>query len=222
MAYALRQGRKRNYKDLADTKLPRVQRCTKQTNSEKLYAIEIVEDNGEQVKIHYTGYSSKHDEWRSRGDIVDPSSTDTNEPERYQPFDVHLHLAYAIKSSLTSGRDRDPAVRLEVPFDKLLFQGGMRAAGKLLQVVRGEEHYGIEEHADLVPFLGDRWFVRGLNVHLDFCAVLAETVVYYLHKKAPLIDHLSGDTIHGGYVLIFKFVRFDGVKDQLSNFNVSV
>ena len=224
MAYELRQGQRRNYKDLADIKLPRVKRSTKQTNPNQLYAIEIVEDKGDQVKIHYTGYSSKYDEWRDREDIVDPSSAvgSTSEPERYQPFDVHQHLAYAIKSSLTSGRDRDPAVCLEVPFDKLLFQGGMKVAGKLLRVVRGEEHYGIQQHADLVPLLGDRWFVRGLNSHLDFCAVLAETVIYYLHKKAPIIDHLCDDTIHGGYVLIFKFVRFDGVKDQLSNFNIPI
>ena len=152
------------------------------------------------MKIHYTGYSSVTS-GRTQY-IVDPSSAEgcASKPEQYQPFNVHQNLAFAIKSSLTSGRDKDSAVRLQIPFDKLLFQGGMKAAGKLLQVVQGEEHNGIEQHADLTPFLGDRWFVRGLNAHLNFCAVLAKTVIYYLHKKATIMDHLSDDRINGGYV----------------------
>ena len=41
MAYELRQGQRRNYKDVADIKLP----CIK--DLDKLYAIEIAEDKGE-------------------------------------------------------------------------------------------------------------------------------------------------------------------------------
>lgn len=52
--------------------------------------------------------------------------------------------------------------------------------------------------------------------------MLVETVSFYLHKKAPIVDHLMQTTIGGGYVLIFKFVRFDGVKDQLSDFGISI
>ena len=171
------------------------------------------------MKIHYTGYSSRHDEWRNREDVLQPPIVI---PEKYKPLDVHELLSYAIKSSLVSGRDRDPAIRLEVPFDKLIFQGGLRAAGKLVRAVRGEEHYTITEHKDLTPFLGEKWFIRGINSHFDFCAVIVETVTYYLHKKAPINDYLSSETTDGGYVLIFKFVRSDGVKDQLSTFNVIV
>ena len=224
MAYKLRQGQKKNYKDLADTKLPRARRSVKQ-NTDKLYAIEIMEANEDKVKIHYTGYSSKYDEWRAHEDIVEPSSSEQSSGhniEPYQPFNVHTHLAYAIKSSLCSGRERDPAVRIEVPFDKLVFQGGLKSAGKLVRIARGEEHYAIEHFQDLVPYLGEQWYIRGLNAHLDFCAVLVETVSFYLHKKAPIVDHLMQTTIGGGYVLIFKFVRFDGVKDQLSDFGISI
>ena len=84
------------------------------------------------------------------------------EPERYKPFDHHQQLAYTIKSALYSGRDRDPSIRVEVPFDKLVF--------KVLKVVRDEEHYGIIHHEDLTPFLGERWFIR-INAHFDFCCV---------------------------------------------------
>ena len=140
----------------------------------------------------------------------------------YHPYDHHQQLEYVIKSSLYSARDRDPAVRLEVPFDTLIYQGGMMTAGKLLKVIRGEEHYGIAKHQDLVPYLGKHWFIRGINAHLDFCAVLADTVVFHLHKKAPILDHLRGESVDGGYVLIFRFVRFDGVKDQLSDFDINI
>ena len=169
------------------------------------------------MKIHYSGYSSEYDEWRDKEDIVEPA-----EPERYCPYDHHQQLVYAIKSSLYSGRDQDPAVRLEVPFDKLIYQRGMMTAGKLLKVIRGEEHYGIAKHQDLVPYLGKHWFIRGINAHLDFCAILADTVVFHLHKKAPILDHLRGESVDGGYVLIFRFVRFDGVKDQLSDFDINI
>ena len=64
----------------------------------------MLEERDGQVKIHYTGYSSGY-EWRNK-DIVLPT-----EPERYRPYDHHQQLAYAIK---LSGRDQDPAVRLEM------------------------------------------------------------------------------------------------------------
>ena len=131
MSYEVHQGHKKDYKELADTKLPRAKRSTVKQDPDKLYAIEISEEDN-RVKIHFTGYSSKHDEWRNREDIVQPSVT---VPERYKLLDVHELLAYAIKSSLVSGRDRDPATRLEVPFDRLVFQGGLKLAGKLVRVL---------------------------------------------------------------------------------------
>ena len=219
ISYDLRQRVKKNYRELSDTKLPRVSRQSSKQNSDELYTIEIIEEREDEVRIHYVGYSSKHDEWRSREEIVQPS---TNQPaERYRPFDCHDQLAYAIKSALVSHRDKDPAVRIEIPFDPLIFQGGLRNKGRLMRQARGEEHYTINEYGDLTPFLGKQWYIRGINAQLDFCAVTEETVEFYLHKKAAIVDHLSG-TIQGGYVLIFKFVRFDGVKNQLSDFDVHV
>ena len=98
----------------------------------------------------------------------------------------------------------------------------MKTAGKLVKVVRGEEHYTIERYEDLSPLLGEQWFIRGINTHLDFCAVVADTVTFYLHKKADIVDYLSPNNVDGGYVLVFKFVRFNGVKEELSRFGVNV
>ena len=65
-----------------------------------MITIEVLEEKDGQVKIHYTGYSGDYDEWRNKEDIVVPT-----EPERYHPYDHHQQLAFAIKSSLCSGRD---------------------------------------------------------------------------------------------------------------------
>ena len=40
--------------------------------TDDLYAIEVLEEKDDQVKIHYTGYSSEYDEWRSKDDVVQP------------------------------------------------------------------------------------------------------------------------------------------------------
>lgn len=43
--------------------------------------------------------------------------------------------------------------------------------------------YGITQHKDLIPYLGEKWFIRGINAHLDFCAVLAETNLLSAQKS---------------------------------------
>ena len=158
MAYNLRGGQKKNYKQLSDTKLPRAsRRSAKHEDDDQLYSVEITEEREDQVKIHYIGYSSKHDEWRKKEDIVQPSTI--NRPERYQPFDIHQQLVYAVKASLVSYRYKDPAVRIEVPFDWLMFQGGLKNVGQFVREVRGEVHYTIQDYDDLVPFLEERYIV---------------------------------------------------------------
>ena len=126
--YDLRPREKKNFRELSDIKLPRASRQSSKWNADELYTIEIIEEREDEVKIHYVGYSSKHDEWRNREEIVQLS---TNQPERYRPFDFHDQLAYAIKSALVSHRDKDPAVRIEIPFDLLMFQGGLKKCRKV-------------------------------------------------------------------------------------------
>ena len=113
-------GQAKNYRELADTKLPRAKRTGRQQD-DKLYEIEVLEEKDGQVKIHYTGYCNDYDEWRKKGDIVVDLPA---EPERYHSFEYHQQLAYAIKSSLCS----DPAVRLQVSFDKLIWINVCRVA----------------------------------------------------------------------------------------------
>ena len=94
--------------------------------------------------------------------------------------------------------------------------GGMRRAGKMKQKSHGCEVYGIDSYNALVLILGERWHIRILNEDKDFCYVVHSTVEYYLYHCTPLID--SYEPLHavdGGYCLIFRFVRGDGVQSTL-------
>ena len=51
-----------NYKDLADVKLPNARLLKpKEKADNKLYPIDIVEQQDNRVRIHYVGYASEHD-----------------------------------------------------------------------------------------------------------------------------------------------------------------
>lgn len=220
MAYELRRRSRKDYKELGDVKLPRLPRA--KPKDDDLYPIEVVERSGQRVKVHYIGYSEDTDEWKEAGDIIDLPPTQREGP--YQPFEHHRELAYQIKLALNSGHGRDPSVRLEVPFDKLLFEGGLAQCGKLVARSRGHEVFAIDSLSRLEPLLGSNWHIRGLNDRLDFCYVNVDTVRYHLHQRQSVqsFSPEGVETTHGGYVLIFKFVRMDGVKQQWDKITSSV
>ena len=61
--------------------------------------------------------------------------------------------------------------------------------------------------------LGHQWHLRVLNKQMDFCYIIKETVQFYLHRRLDIEDPLDDTrTVRGGYVLIFRFVRGDGVR----------
>ena len=116
----------------------------KQIPPDHLYTLRIVEEDDEQqlVKVHYEGFSSKFDEWRAKNDIVEISSYESevdneedpadieSEPDGpISPFSPYHELLVNIKSSLTSTRKKSSHVRVRMPFDKLLFDGGLKARG---------------------------------------------------------------------------------------------
>ena len=132
------------------------------------------------------------------------------------PFHPHNELKYQIKLALKPSGRADPVVRIEIPFDFYTFMGVMRRAGKMKRKSNGSDVYGIDGYSALVPILGERWHIRILNEDKDFCYVVHSTVEYYLYRRKPLID--SYEPLHavdGGYCLIFRFVRGDGVESTL-------
>ena len=46
----------------------------KPKTADQLYPIEVVEEDGDRVKVHYVGYGLEDDEWRKREDIEDLTS----------------------------------------------------------------------------------------------------------------------------------------------------
>ena len=62
-----------------------------------------------------------------------PFITDT-----YTPFHLHSELAYQIKLSLRPSTRADPDVRIEIPFDRFLFIGGLQQVGKFVKSSRKE------------------------------------------------------------------------------------
>ena len=118
-----------NFKELVDIKLPKAKKTKEARNDSQLYDIEVLERDPrtQSVKIHYIGYSAGHDEWRPVSDIIDkPMKQDT----------PHAELASRIKSSLTRSRINSPEVRIEIPFDKGLYDSNasLKAKGKEVKI----------------------------------------------------------------------------------------
>ena len=79
---------------------------------------------------------------------------------------------------------------------------------------------GIENYSDLTPLLGQRWYIRIVNPRKNFCYVNKETVRFWIHRKKDIEefdDEGQPITYQGGYSLVFKFVRMDGVADELDS-----
>lgn len=206
--YNLRKRERQDYQKLADIQLPRQTKGSE--IREKPYPIEVVEREGEHVKIHYIGYGDDEDEWREASELVQLSK----KPQPYIPFELHRELAYQIQAALDSRYRKDPDVRIEVPFDKLLFDGGLKQHGHMLRTFHGHDVYTIYHYSDLEPLLGEGWHMRGINDSMNFCYVNLQTVQYHLHERKGL-DHYWPDgrktTMPGGHILIFRFVRMDGL-----------
>ena len=83
-------GSKRNYRELADIKIPRkssvVSRITKSTkvvppSTDNLYRLNIIEKDDENghVKVRYIGYGQEFDEWRLTEDIMELSESSSTD-----------------------------------------------------------------------------------------------------------------------------------------------
>ncbi len=138
-SYSLCTKERKNYRGMAEVRLPRPERVS---NANKLYPIEVLERDGGRVKIRYVGHSSIHDEWRSEEDVSAIGAPGALQMEQYHPFCHYKELAYAIKAALRSTLPRrDPDVRIEVPFDELFYNGGLKQAGSFVWSFRGNEVY---------------------------------------------------------------------------------
>ena len=133
------------------------------------------------------------------------------------PFSFYRKLALKIKSSLGCGRKSSPIVKIESPFNKLQYDGGLRAYGKFKCSSRGNEHYTVSQYSDLDDLLGKNWHIKGINSAGDFAYAILQSVDFYLRKKQPLVEFLmvvveQRNICKQGYTLVFSFIIGDGVQ----------
>jgi hypothetical protein len=134
-------------------------------------------------------------------------------------FTLCNELAVRIKTLLNSHRKLSPVVRINMPFDRIEFDGGLRISGKEKRSVHvhGVQRYTIAQFQDLNRLLGTNWHFRGINANGDFCYVILNTVEYYVYHRRPLKEFMPPISAEGsrtiGYVLVLTFVRGDGTSD---------
>ena len=223
----LRRSQRRSfssYRDLLSCKIPRIRRAsTKKYDAQKLYSVEIIEREDDRVKVHYVGYSSKYDEWKDKFEI-EFSQCDRVEDEVaniYEPFSLYKDLSLKIKRALSCNRTASPNIKISMPFDLLLFNGGLKLAATPARKSGGIQYYRINNYKDLYPFLGVNWHIRGINGNGDYGYVLKETVEFCVRRSRRLTEYVytpDDDTIlkssiDAGYTLTFSFICGFGNKE---------
>ena len=96
--------------------------------------MEVVERDGTRIKVHYVGYCDKYDELKEAEEVeVLDAEGEESKAELYTSFDLHRKLAFQIKVALDSRHRKDPDMRLDMPFDRLLFDGGFKQGHSCVQ-----------------------------------------------------------------------------------------
>ena len=158
------------------------------------------------VKVHYTGWHSKFDEWRPASDIVDiPQCYLVSSPEAGILF--HENLKIAIKEALHCQRKTDAYSIVRIPIVKDLFDN-IRETG----VVKRKNRFLIQPLSCFNKFLGEKWFIRTINEAGDFAYVIKGTAEFWITERAPLVEYVDGQSIHRhrGFVFNLCFVKDKG------------
>lgn len=214
-----------DYKEKKETDLPAAFKKRHLKNNDELYPVEVIEEDLTRYKVHYLGYSSSYDEWKEKEAVVDiedpnnedPTSCDGGHLER---FSLYHELATRIKTALNSSRKESPIVKIDLPFDKIEFDGGLRTYGVEKRYVHGIQRYTISKFQDLNPLLGVDWHYRGININGDYCYVILNTVEFYLYHRRALKEYVpSGGGVkevnrRTGDMLVFCFVKGNGTPAQ--------
>ena len=114
-----------------------------------LYPIEIIEETDQQVKIHYTGYSGRYDEWICKSQIGYKPVPLPRCLESLQSHNLSI-LACCIKQKLIPSRKmEDPKVRIQLAFNNNSVELLKQQAVLLTTQCHGHQSYGIKEYKDL-------------------------------------------------------------------------
>ena len=242
----MRSKRKLNkvdYKQLSDTKLPRAKRVRKKKPNDicdELFPIEVLQRENQRVQVHYIGYDAKYDEWKDEDEIERLSENEAEAEDMpdnleiesesvgtcYKPLSLYDILRLRIKRAMTCSRKDSPSVKITMPFDTLIYNGGLKAAGVLSGISAGIQHYKLKSYADLNHLLGRNWHFRGLNAQGDYGYAVLDTIDFYIRKCRALTEYmppqLKGGDIEltkteAGHSLVFSFVCNYGTADTFGN-----
>ena len=145
---------KTSYRDLVHFKLPkstptpnRRRKITETSARDNLYPVKIVQKEGDKVKIHYIGYGKKYDEWKDQcdvelitGDEVSQCESAIQEQDElpvqvYKPYSLYNDLSVRIKKAIICSRTGSPKVKIIMPFDVMMFNGGIKMAGRPIKKI---------------------------------------------------------------------------------------
>ena len=216
----LREKSRVNYRDLVHIKLPREKRGRSDHPRDQLFPVSVLERRDSQVKIHYEGYTSIHDEWRDVGELellneCEAQQEGTVEEASLtplQPYSLYKELRIKIKQGLTCGRKSSPIVRIVMPFDLIQFNGGLKECGFLSRTFRGIQRYTVRHYRDLDKLLDKNWHYRGLNINGDYGYAVQDTIEFKSRSMTEYVPSTAADSspqpqsIDTGYSLVFSFI----------------
>ena len=98
----------------------------------------MIEESSTSCKVHYVGFDSSYDEWKEKSGIVDLTEDSGEHLHSHiiECFSLYEELGVKIKASLNSGRKESPIVCIDMPFDKIEFDGGLKLHGTEKQCIR--------------------------------------------------------------------------------------
>ena len=117
-----------------------------------------------------------------------------------EQFDLHKELLYLIKSALRGGARQDPGVRIEMPFDLITFNGGLKMMDTPKYERRGVLVYGLKMYQDLCPFLGQDWHIQIVHRRGDFNYIHLHSLSFHLHKRSEYKDGKEVEVVSGRFV----------------------
>ena len=131
-----------------------------------------------------------------------------------QTYSLYRDLSLHIKRAFSCSRKASPEVKITMPFDVTLFNGGLRLAAIPLKKSRGQlQQYKIKHNKDLNHLLGTDWHIRVLNENGDCGCIISDTVRFYICRNRPVIEYVSSPSnglvrhsIDAGHSLVFSFV----------------
>ena len=109
-----------------------------------------------------------------------------------------------------------------MPFDILLYNGGLKATGVPSGISAEIQHYKLKNYANPNYILGKNWHFRGLNANGDYGYVVLETIDFCIQKCRTLTKYMpsqlkGGDIVlaktDAGHSLMFSFVCNYGTPD---------